>query len=150
MKLVISTLGHGIWTHVGVRFTEWLGTWVLLGQGLTLRWDETLFDRTGSYSALSSWGNEGWWSVVLLALFFLRLSALVVNGSFERFRRHSPTTRCLVSVLSCVFWLLWAMGIYASWKTTGGVFPVQSLAFMVLELRNVYISRRDMIIVRGA
>lgn len=148
--IVLRTLARGVVTHAGIRSTEWLGAVPLLGLGWLLYSEPGIFDRTASFAMLSRWGDQATWANILLAVSLARLLALLINGSFRSFT-HSPTIRFLASWAGGIFWALFTMGIYIAWRDLGGS-PTGVAAYgtlMLLEIRNTYVSRADMIITRG-
>ena len=148
--IVLRRLAHGVWSHAGARFTEWLGAAPLFGIGYVLYAQPDALYTTPSFAKLAQWAEAGVWSNVLMLYAFARLLALFVNGTFKGFR-HSPLIRFVVSCLAAWFWLLFTVGIYTAWKEGGGS-PTGIVAygtFVLLELRNAYASRVDMASARG-
>ena len=146
----LRTLAHGVISHAGVRFTEWLGAVPLLGIGYVLFAEPGIIDKTPSFIVLAQWADQAIWSNIILIVGISRLLALGVNGSFRSFP-HSPTIRFLASWAACIFWALFTMGIYVAWRDAGGS-PTGIAAYgtlIILELRNAYASRADMVIAKG-
>lgn len=148
--IVLRTLAHGVIAHAGVRFTEWLGAVPLLGIGTVLYLQPSVFRTTPSFSSLSDWFSEAIWTNIILGVAVGRLLALLINGSFDSFR-HSPTIRFAASCVAALFWMLFTVGVYTAWRDAGGS-PTGVVAYgalMMLEIRNVYVSRVDMTVTRG-
>lgn len=149
--IILRTLAHGVMSHAGVRFTEWLGAVPLLGIGAVLHFDPDVFERTASFLVLSAWAAGATWALVILCVALARLLALAINGSFKGFT-HSPTIRWGASCVAALFWMLFLVGVFTAWREAGGS-PTPIVAYgtlLLLELRNVYVSRVDMAIARGA
>lgn len=148
--IVLRRLAHGVWDHAGVRFTEWLGAAPLMGVGYVLYAQPEALYSTPSFATLATWAESGAWSNVLMACALARLVALFINGTFKQFP-HSPLIRFVASCIAAWFWLLFTVGIYTAWKVSGGS-PTGVVAygtFILLELRNAYVSRVDMASTRG-
>ena len=148
--IVLRRLASGVIDHAGARFTEWLGAVPLLGIGYVLYAQPEALYTTPSFAALAAWAVAGVWSNVLMTYALARLISLFVNGTFKGFR-HSPMIRFVVSCLAAWFWLLFTVGIYTAWRDLGGA-PTDIFAygtFVLLELRNAYVSRVDMASARG-
>ncbi len=148
--IVLRTLAHGVWSHAGVRFTEWLGAVPLIGMGSALYYAPETFSVSPSFVVLARWADAQTWSNIVLVVGVLRLLALFINGSFRSFQ-HSPTIRFCASCVSALFWMLFAMGFFMAWRDAGGaitgIVPYGTL--LLLEFRNAYVSRVDMAITRG-
>lgn len=147
--IVLRTLARGVVTHAGVRFTEWLGAFPLLGLGYVLHMDPDLFGRVSSFDVLARWGDQPTWTNVILLIGIARLAALTINGSFRSFT-HSPLIRFLSSWAAGLFWTLFVLGVYIAWRDMGGS-PTAIVAYgtlTILEARNSYASRADMILMR--
>lgn len=148
--IVLRTLANGVWSHAGVRFTEWLGAVPLVGLGYVLYAEPDALASSPSFSALSSWADAGTWSNIILSVGILRLIALFINGSFKSFQ-HSPKIRFLASCVASFFWMLFAVGVFLAWRDSGGAptGPVVYSTLLLLEFRNAYVSRVDMAVTRG-
>lgn len=148
--IILRTLASGVIKHAGVRFTEWLGAVPLLGLGWVFYAEADIFQRVASFNTLSRWGDQAIWANIVLAVGISRLLALTINGSFRSFT-HSPTIRFLSSWAAGLFWTLFVLGVYISWRDLGGS-PTAIIAYgtlIILEARNAFVSRADMIITRG-
>lgn len=148
--IILRTLAEGVWSHFGVRFTEWLGAVPLLGMGYVLFMQPGTLWLTPSFATLARWATEPIWMNTVLAVGILRLLALIVNGSFKSFR-YSPTIRFAASCVAALFWMLFLVGIYTAWRDAGGS-PTGLVAygtFFLQELRNAWVSRVDMAVTRG-
>ena len=148
--IVLRTLAHGVWSHAGVRFTEWLGAAPLIGIGYVLFSQPGAMTTTPSFRALAQWADAAVWANIILAVGILRLLALFVNGSFKGFQ-HSPAIRFLASCAASFFWMLFSVGVFLAWRDSGGspTGPVVYGTLLLLEFRNAYVSRVDMAVTRG-
>lgn len=147
--IVLRTLAHGVIAHAGVRFTEWLGAVPMLGLGLVLYSEPELFEAVPSFDMLSRWAEQPTWTNIILMVGIARLIALTINGSFRSFV-HSPTIRFISSWAAGLFWTLFVLGVYIAWRDLDGS-PTAIVAYgtlIMLEARNAYVSRADMIIAR--
>ena len=149
--MIVGRLARGVWQHAGVRFTEWLGAAPLIGIGFVL-WDEyDVFGVSPTFAVMEQWASEATWANALLAAGLMRLIALIINGSFPQLFRHSPTMRFIASWIAMMAWAAVALGMFSAWREFGGSPTgwVMYGSWSVLELRNLYCSRVDMVLARG-
>lgn len=149
--IILQRLAHGVWDHAGVRFTEWLGGGLLLGLGyVMLKHPDTIY-ATASFKKLAEWGDASTWALVLLICGAVRVLSLFVNGTFPQFT-HSPTLRFIASCLAALFLMQWTLGVYSAYKYNDGALTgvVAYGIYMIMELRNAYVSRVDMAATREA
>lgn len=147
--IILRTLANGVWSHAGVRFTEWLGAVPLMGIGFVLHMQPGTFTTSPSFAVLARWANAPTWSAIDLSVGIIRLMALLINGSFKSFR-HSPTIRFFASCVAAMFWMLFSVGVFLAWRDFGGS-PTGIVAYgtlLLLEFRNAYVSRVDMAVAR--
>ncbi|WP_043827925.1 hypothetical protein [Cereibacter sphaeroides] len=119
----------------------------LLGIGWLLYLDDALFLTSPSFKAVSRYGDEVAWCIVIMICAICRLAALLINGTFREFP-YSPAIRLAASLIAMAFWFLFTLGILVAYLSDGGS-PTGIVAygtFMALELRNIYLSRRDMVL----
>ncbi|AZB65046.1 hypothetical protein EBL87_15335 [Cereibacter sphaeroides] len=148
--IVVRRIWEGTRSHFPIRATEWIMAVPLLGIGYALYLDDELFSRTPSFSTLAEYGDETSWCIVIMACAICRLLALLINGTFHGFT-HSPLIRLAASLTAMSFWSLFTIGIATAYLTHQGA-PTGIIAygtFMVMELRNIYLSRQDMVLSKG-
>ena len=149
--IVIRTLAHGVIAHAGARYTEWIGMVVLIGIGLAFFYQPNVFQISPSFSVMASWASQDIWANILLFAGAVRMFALIINGSFKGFR-HSPLLRFLASWVAVMSMGAIAMGMYSAWSMSGGSptgWIMYGAAGVGLELRNIYVSRLDMGLMKG-
>jgi hypothetical protein len=136
---IVLRIGHGIAEHFPVRVSEWIMIVPLMGWAWTLLLDPLTFDKSTSFAEMARWADEVTWSWICFAAAFLRLLALVVNGTFKERFPYSPHLRGFASFVTCVFWGQITLGILVSVANNGGVmtgFWAYS-GFMMLEMWNL-------------
>lgn len=149
--IVLRTIYNGVAAHAGIRFTEWVGAFPLVGLGLILHHQPDVLQQSASFSVLTQWATQETWVLILLTIGLMRVCALIINGSFPRWFRQSPLIRHCVSLISLIFWTLMWNGVYLAWKDAGGL-PTAIVMYalpILLEFRNVYVSRYDMVIMKA-
>lgn len=149
--MIVVRLAQGAWQHAGVRATEWIGAWPLFAMGAVLWHDFDVFGISPSFAVIGQWATEAQWAAELLVVANMRLIALFVNGYFDAFR-YSPLIRFVASCAAGLSWSVFASGFFISWLENGGA-PTAWVAYstlVLLELRNAYVSRRDMAVTRRA
>lgn len=149
--IVLRTIATGVWSHAGARATEWLGLIPLMGIGFSFLNDPEVIKETASFQVLLNWYSVETWSIIFAAIWVMRLIALIVNGSFPKFR-HSPSIRFFVSCVAGLLWCAVTAVLHDAYMTTGGS-PTAIYMYALpaaMELRNAYVSRIDMAITLGA
>ena len=149
--IVLRTLAHGVISHAGARYTEWIGMTVLIGLGMAFYFQPGIFEISASFSVMARWADQATWANVLLFSGAVRMFALIVNGSFKGFR-HSPLLRFMASWIAVMSMGAISLGMYEAWTTHGGSptgWIMYGAAGVGLELRNIYVSRLDMGLMKG-
>lgn len=148
--IVVRRIWDGTLSHFPIRATEWIMAIPLVGIGWALYLDDQLFSRTPSFAKLAEYGDETAWCIVIMACAICRLLALLINGTFHGFT-HSPTIRLGASLIAMTFWSLFTIGVAVAFFTQQGAVTgvIAYGTFMVIELRNIYLSRRDMVLSRA-
>ena len=142
--LIVRDIFHGIQSHFKARATEWIMAFPtsMVAFGLAIQPD--MFSRSPSYNAVSSWASERTWMWVILFCFFVRMVALVVNGTFRSFK-HSPHLRVSASFVCFNFWAWLSYGFFdAFFESHGAFFPAPAaLTFCMIEGLNIYRATTD-------
>ncbi len=99
--MIILRIAGGIRQHFGMRVTEWIMTGALFGWSAVLAGDGNTFATSPSFSVIAHYGSEITWANICMTAGFIRLAALVVNGTFRQFR-YSPHLRAGASFVACV------------------------------------------------
>ena len=137
---IVLRVGQGIAEHFPVRVSERFMLVPLLGWAWTLLLDPSTFDKSTSFAEMGRWFDEVTWSWICFLAGFLRLSALVVNGTFKDRFPYSPHFRGFASLVICIFWGQVTLGILISVSNNGGVMTGfwAYLGFMLLETWNLF------------
>lgn len=149
--IVLRALAQGAIAHAGVRATEWIGAVPLIGMGYVLNIQKDAFAISPSFTQLSIWFEQQTWVMIVMLTGIVRLLALFINGYFRSFT-YSPTIRFCASMIATVFWAMFTLGFFIAWQDNGGALTgiVAYGTISILELRNIYVSRVDMTVARGA
>jgi hypothetical protein len=136
---IVLRVGRGIAEHFPIRVSEWIMLVPLLGWANTLTVDQATFDKSTSFLEMARWADEMTWGWVCFLAAFLRLAALVVNGTFKASFPYSPHLRGFASLVICIFGGQITFGILISVANNGGVFTGfwAYLGFMLLEMWNL-------------
>ena len=148
--MIVARVVTGVWNHAGARVTEWIGAIPLIGMGVVFLTGGDIFSISASFALLAAWATQGTWANILLSGGLARVCALIVNGSFPVSYRYSPIVRFLASWLAMLIWSAIALAMYAAWREVGGD-PTGMVAYgtlALMELRNVYSARVDMVLTR--
>lgn len=138
--MIIVRLVSGIVDHFPVRVSEWVMTYAICGLGWVFWLDPWTFEKSTSFAEMARWADERTWAVVCILTAFLRLGALIVNGTFKHRFRYSPHLRGAASLIACVFWGQITLGVFVSAQTAGGSwtgFVIYSAA-MATDLWNLF------------
>jgi uncharacterized membrane protein len=148
--MIILRIAGGIRQHFGMRVTEWIMTAALFGWSTVLAGHPETFDRTQSFEVIAQYGSELTWANICMTVGFIRLFALVVNGTFREFKR-SPHLRAGASVVSCVFWGQISLGVFlASFSGGSATDLIGYLTFMMIEMWNLFRAWADVGAMRKA
>jgi putative Mn2+ efflux pump MntP len=101
----------GIANHFIMRLPEWACCLILLMFGLTLLQDGNTFEQP-SFSIMAHYASEDTWGLVLTLIGALRLTALVLNGTFKWFAPWSIRIRAASATLCCFAWFCIALGLF--------------------------------------
>lgn len=150
--MIVARVVTGVWNHAGARVTEWIGAIPLIGMGIVFLIGGDIFSISASFVLLAAWATQATWANILLAGGLARVCALIVNGSFPVSYRYSPIVRFLASWMAMLIWSAVALAMFAAWREVGGS-PTGMVAYgtlAIIELRNVYSARVDMVLARGS
>ncbi len=100
----------GVTNHFMMRLPEWACSIILLIFGLTSLQTGNTFDNA-SFSVMARYGSEDVWGRVLVAVASIRLTALILNGTFPWFVRWSVRIRAASATLCCFAWFSIALGL---------------------------------------
>ncbi|WP_309084143.1 hypothetical protein [Chelativorans sp.] len=137
--MIVLRLATGIREHFPQRVSEWVLTGAILGWAAVLSGDGNTFANAPSFSELARMADEDTWAVICLVVGLLRLTALVINGTFRAFP-YSPHMRGLASFAACIFWGQVALGMMLAWLNHGaaGTGMVIYLAAMAQDAWNLF------------
>lgn len=138
--MIIVRIVKGIAGHLPSRAPEWALAVVLFNWGWVLLRSGSTFANP-IYSQLAKWASEDVWGVACFSMGLLRLSALVINGTFHHRFRHSPHVRSVMAFWSCFFWFSITIGmLQVDLNSTGlAVYPV----LLILDMYNAMRAARD-------
>lgn len=136
--MIILRISKGIYEHFPYRVTEWIMTGALFAFAGMLAGSGDAFLESHSFRELARYGDGAFWATICMAAGFIRLAALVVNGTFKQFR-YSPHMRAGASVVACVFWGQIELAVTAAWLsgTAVGTGSVAYGTFMAIEVWNL-------------
>ena len=142
---VAGRVGTGIKEHFPIRVSEWVMLLPFFGMALVLRLQPDMFTKSGSFSTLSRWGSEEFWSFLCIVCGSLRLIALVVNGTFSKVFPYSPHFRMLTALVALVFWSQYSLAILDAYFSSNGALSgvIPYTTFVVFELVNFWRSNVD-------
>lgn len=137
--MIVLRLASGIREHFPQRVSEWVLTVAILGWSAVLAGSESTFAHAPAFSELARLADEGTWALICFIVGMIRLTALVVNGTFRQFP-YSPHLRGLASFIACIFWGQIALGMMAAWLISGaaGTGMVIYFAVMVQDCWNLF------------
>jgi hypothetical protein len=121
--IVLTAIARDAGRHARQRAPEWWMACVTMAIGVQLLRDAEMANASKIYAVLTLLASGQVWGVAALGLGCLRFAALVLNGTFPRFRRISPVVRCVVALASAFFWFsLAASTVFVDDRAFG--FPV--------------------------
>lgn len=121
----------GPFSHLRLRFAEWLLAAITVSLGLILLWTDNLFENP-FYWGLARITDETTWGIAALIVGMLRLAALFINGAWE----PSPMVRTIMSMLTCFLWVQLSLGLLGGEMSLGvAVYPWLLIADMYSTFR---------------
>jgi hypothetical protein len=135
--MVIFRLAKGVTAHFRSRITDWAVSGALAWTALImLDTDQTQFSAR-AFAFLARLMAPHVWAYCALLLGLARLLALVINGTFPRYRAIVTAARGGLALVSTMFWLNIMLASLDAWPPplSTGVWPFM----LVLELYNVYL-----------
>ena len=143
--VIVRRVTRGVAAHFPVRASEWLMVWPTFWMGVALMIQPAMFDTSPSFSVLSRWADESVWSTLAVSCAFIRLVALVVNGTFERFP-YSPYIRAFASFTGAGFWGQFTLAFFTAAMAGGGSLSavVAYSTFLLAEFLNIWRSFSDL------
>ncbi|MDX6806291.1 hypothetical protein [Terrihabitans rhizophilus] len=124
--------------HFPARAPEWVTSVGLASWGMSLLGPEPVFSASVYMAGMADIMSEMKWGWLAVAVGFIRLVALFVNGTYDGFR-HSPFLRASTGFVACFVWTSVWIGLLAS--PTGRIAYAMILA---IEIINVWRAISDM------
>lgn len=109
-------ISRGVRDHLYVRRSEWACAIILTWWGISLLSPGNTFDISPTYIGLRRIASETIWGGVCATVGVIRLSALVINGTFQNscYSRYSPHVRSFTAYLTAVIFIMITAGILAN------------------------------------
>ena len=120
--MIAFRVATGVTQHFVMRLPEWANTIILLMFGATLLQSGNTFDKP-DFSVMARYASEDTWGWALVIIASVRLTALVLNGTFKWFAPWSIRLRAGTATLCCFAWFCIASGLFfgapaaTGWKT---------------------------------
>ena len=127
---LISVLVRGICDHFRLRITSWFSATLLFSLGLVLAFNPSVF-LDDHYRYMNRWYFQSAWVAICILLSLIRITALVVNGSFPNIK-YMPHIRTAFASMSTLVWFQLVLG------TIGATFTFESLVFPMLMILDMY------------
>lgn len=137
--VVAFPLVKGITGHFALRVADWFLSAIMFNFGLVLAGPAHVLNHP-AFAGLARIADEHVWAAFCLGVGFVRLAALVVNGTYPRFR-WSPHIRCLCALASLMVWFNISLGFWLAEVATTGIAVYPWL--MLFDVYNVYLSASE-------
>ena len=128
-------LVQGVTHHFPARGTEWMTAMVMWSIGWTLLAPGSTFSASPAWASMASMASEETWGAICFAIGTLRIVALLINGTFDRFT-WSPHIRAATSFAACFIWYHLATGLSAAGINSTGAGTYSVIG--AFELWNIY------------
>lgn len=137
--MIVLRLAGGIRQHFGMRLSEWVMALPLFGWSMALSSGGDAFAKSDVFAELARYGDALFWSNICIAAGFVRLIALVINGTFRQFQ-YAPHLRAGASLVAAIFWGQIALAVTLTWLGGAGVGTGMWAygTFVVFELCNTF------------
>ncbi|WP_406858470.1 hypothetical protein ABEG18_12920 [Alsobacter sp. KACC 23698] len=148
--MIIMRLAAGVTQHFTARRSEWFMAVGLTGWGCVVTKPSAIFASSPAYTRMAEMAPEQIWGWGAFAIGFLRLLALIVNGTFPNtlYATVSPYVRGIAAYASCFVWASICIGLLSSPIDTPGA-PIYLILFG-LDFANGYSAMHDAGRARGA
>lgn len=110
--VLILRVYDGAKGHFAARFWEWMFAFALLAAAYVFIVVPQNFFVAPTYSIISRIASAQVWGSILLVIAAARITALILNGTFETFKRYSPPVRSITSLLSAISWGVVILGLH--------------------------------------
>jgi hypothetical protein len=127
----------GITSHFLLRANDWIMTSMLLWVGAALLFDPELF-HLPTFVLLAQYASADFWGLLAVGVGFVRLAALVVNGTFPSFI-WSPHFRTVGALLTCFFWFQLTLALLTGLAVSPMLTAVTPHLFL-FDLFNAYLA----------
>jgi hypothetical protein len=137
--VVAFPLVKGITGHFALRVADWFLSVILFNFGLVLLGPADMFANP-VFAGLARIADEHVWAIFCLSIASVRLAALVVNGTYPRFR-WSPHIRATAATLTCFCWFNICLGFWLSETPTTGIaiYPY----ILLFDVYNTYLAAAE-------
>ncbi len=120
------------------REVEWLGAWVAAAFAAALALPGQTFTLSHSFDRMAAVMPEGAWAVAIAAIAAVRMTALLVNGHWQR----TPLLRAVTAALGAGLWTYVALlFVQPTWPQSTGVGAYFVIA--VFEFRSTMRAGKD-------
>ena len=125
----------GVTNHFMMRLPEWVNAVILTMFGLTLLQSGDTFNNP-AFAVMKHYASENVWGAVLTGLGAVRLTALVLNGTFKWFARWSVRIRAGTATLCCFAWFCISAGLFMadSGSTGAKTYAAHLIVDMILAI----------------
>lgn len=110
--ILILRVYDGAKGHFASRFWEWMFAFALLATAYVFVVVPQNYFVAPTYSIISRVASPQVWGCILFTIAIARITALILNGTFEAFRRYSPPVRSITSLLSAISWAIVILGLH--------------------------------------
>lgn len=115
--MVILRLARGVGSHFRLRVGEWLCGAMLFTWGALVYAPAPTFENSAVFDVMAQMASEATWGSAVMTVGTLRLTALIINGTFGAFR-YAAHARALTAMLGCFVWLQISLGFWESGVST--------------------------------
>lgn len=141
---IIGRMVGGVTGHFHTRAMEWLFAYFLFGLGVFFVLVPDAFQVQPAFAGIQQFTGQAVWGWLCCTIGFIRLLALIVNGTFAHkgmpYATISPYVRSLMAGLSCFFWMSISFSILAHGASSGLViYP----GILIAEFYNIARAARD-------
>lgn len=105
---------HGTKDHFVARFWEWLLAGTLFVAAFIYMGTPEEYFTSPAYRLIRPLASAHTWGSLLLAVSVLRITALTLNGTLDKFKRLSPPVRSITSLISAISWCFITVSMFQS------------------------------------
>ncbi len=134
----------GVQSHFVERAIEWICAVNLIWWGSKLTGPNDAWSNVQAWAFMLSWFSENAWGWIFISLGWLRILALIINGTFANtwYSDASPWVRGVGAGLSATLWFMVFLSVSAVQTSGSGIYQLPLVLDLWCSFRVIYLIGR--------